>query len=150
MKVSFTTKEYARLLELAFIGQAVVDGRMETGEKRSARYDELLQKIFSLAAAHGCAELVEDDGEALNPSGALETGPAAAILDKFVDEAFWSELAERLALRDLQAAQGVRPAVQRELTEAEISQLDELSEGYWKEFEKYGVDHVQVLRGGHG
>ena len=149
MKVSFTTKEYARLLELAFIGQSVVDGRMETDEKRSARYDELLQKIFSLAAAHGCAELVEDDGEALNPSRALEAGPAAAILDKYVDEAFWSELAERLALRDLRATQGVRPA-QGELTEAEIRQLDELSEGYWKEFEKHGVDHVQVLRGGHG
>ena len=37
-----------------------------------------------------------------------------------------------------------------ELSEEDVEKLGQLEDGYWREFETNGVDHVQVLRGGHG
>lgn len=149
MKIAFTTKEYARLLELAYLGQAVVDGRMETDEKRSERYEELVQKLLSLAEAHGCAELVESDGREWWMSEKLEHSPAGALLDKFEEEVFWDQLASRLAARDLQTEQG-KSAESAKPTPAELEKLESLAERYWAEFEKHGIDHLQLLRGGRG
>ena len=149
MKIAFTTKEYARLLELAYLGQAVVDGRMETDEKRSERYEELVQKLLSLAEAHGCADLVESDGREWWMSEKLEHSPAGALLDKFEEEVFWDQLASRLAARDLQTEQG-KSAESAKPTPAELEKLESLAERYWAEFEKNGIDHLQLLRGGRG
>ena len=97
MKIAFTTKEYARLLELAYLGQAVVDGRMETDEKRSERYEELVQKLLSLAEAHGCADLAES------------AKPTPAELEKLesLAERYWAEL-EKNGIDHLQLLRGGR------------------------------------------
>ena len=66
------------------------------------RYADVAQKVFGLAEVFGCADLVEADVNGqLFPNEKLTDGPAGEKIDRFVEDAFWSELVNRLAERDL-------------------------------------------------
>lgn len=151
MKVSFTTKEYTRLLELVHLGLSVAGARADDPATMPERYADVAQKIFGLAEVFGCADLVEADvnGE-LFPNEKLTGGVAGERLGQFVDDTFWSELAARLASRDLRAEIGAEAAEAEELEPAHEERLAEHEDAYWREFETHGVDHLVVLRGGRG
>jgi hypothetical protein len=152
MKVSFTAKEYTRLLELTHLGLWVAGSRPDDPATMPERYEELAQKVFGLAEMFGCADLVESDvnGE-LFPNEKLTDGLVREKLEAFVEDAFWSELVGRLGERDLRAEQGKEAAQPgEELGEAELERLEALEDSYWREFEASGVDHLVVLRGGKG
>ena len=150
MKVSFTPKEYARLLELAHLGLWVAGARPDDPATMPERYADIAQKAFALAEPFGCADLVETDvnGQYF-PNEKLTGGPAHEKIDQFVEDAFWSELVSRLAERDLRAELGATK-LSDELDDAQAQRLGELEDGYWREFETNGVDHLVVLRGGQG
>ena len=152
MKVSFTQKEYARLLELAHLGLWVTGARPDDPATMPERYSELAQKVFGLAETFGCADLVESDvnGE-LFPNEKLTGGPVHEKLDQFVEDAFWGELVARLAERDLRAERGKDATkIGDEFSDEDREKLESLEDAYWREFEASGVDHVVVLRGGQG
>lgn len=152
MKVSFTTKEYTRLLELAHLGLWVAGARPDDPATMPERYAEVSQKVFGLAEMFGCTDLVESDvnGE-LFPNEKLTAGPVAEKLDKFVEDAFWGELVGRLAERDLRAEQGKDiTKLGEELSEDEQDRVEVLEDAYWREFEAKGVDHLVLLKGGKG
>jgi hypothetical protein len=150
MKVSFTAKEYARLLELAHLGLWVAGARPEDPATMPERYAGIAQKVFGLAETFGCADLVEADVNGqFYPNEKLTGGPAGEKLDGFVEDAFWSELVTRLAERDLRAEFNATK-LGDELTEEEETRLAAIEDTYWREFETKGVDHLVVLRGGKG
>jgi hypothetical protein len=152
MKVSFTTKEYTRLLELAHLGLWVTGARPDDPATMPERYAELAQKLFGLAEMFGCADLVETDvnGE-LFLNEKLTDGPAHEKLDAFVEDTFWGELVGQLAERDLQAELGKDATkLGQEMSEDELERLEALEDSYWREFEASGVDHLVVLKGGKG
>jgi len=152
MKVSFTQKEYTRLLELAHLGLWVTGARPDDPATMPERYAEVSQKIFGLAEMFGCADLVEADvnGE-LFPNEKLTEGPVREKFEAFTEEVFWAELAMRLAERDLRAEQGKDVTkIGEEFTEEEEEKLETLEDSYWREFEASGVDHLVVLKGGKG
>src|SRR5436309_14716581 len=107
MKVSFTSKEYARLLELVHLGLWVSGARPDDPATMPERYSAIAQKAFALAEPFGCADLVETDvnGQYF-PNEKLTDGAVREKIDQFVEEAFWSELVSRLAERDLRAELG--------------------------------------------
>jgi len=150
MKVSFTAKEYARLLELAHLGLWVAGARPDDPATMPERYTDIAQKVFTLAEPLGCADLVESDvnGEYF-PNEKITEGPAREKLDQFVEDAFWSELVARLAERDLRAELGATK-LSEEFTDDEQEKLALMEDRYWREFETSGVDHLVVLRGGKG
>ncbi|MBL9186038.1 MAG: hypothetical protein JNK23_01030 [Opitutaceae bacterium] len=150
MKVSFTQKEYARLLELAHLGLYVAGARPEDPATMPERYADVAQKIFGLATPFGCADLVEQDVNGqFFPNEKLAGGPAQTKLDQFIDDMFWGELVSRLAERDLRSELGPTK-LGDELTDDEEERLSAIEDSYWREFETKGVDHVVVLRGGKG
>ena len=150
MKVSYTAKEYARLLELAHLGLCVTGARPDDPATMPERYAAIAQKTFALAEQLGCADLVEADvnGQYF-PNEKLTDGPVREKLDQFVEDAFWSELVGRLAERDLRAELGPTK-LSNELTAEEESRLSALEDSYWREFESNGVNHLVLLRGGQG
>ncbi len=150
MKVSFTQKEYARLLELAHLGLWLAGARPDDPATMPERYGELAQKVFALAEPFGCADLIEADvnGQYF-PNEKLTTGPVEEKIDRFVEDAFWSELVARLAERDLRSELDATKLTD-ELTEEEEGKLAALEDNYWREFETRGVDNLVVLRGGKG
>ena len=150
MKVSFTTKEYARLLELAHMGLWLAGARPDDPETMPERYADVTQKILGLAENFGCADLVEMDVNGqFFPNEKLTTGIVREKIDRFVEDAFWSELVARLAERDLRAELGPTK-LGDELTEEEEERLAAIEDNYWREFETKGVDNLIVLRGGKG
>ena len=150
MKVSFTTKEYARLLELVHLGLSVAGARADDPATMPERYASIAQKVFGLAETFGCADLVEVDvnGQYF-PNEKLTDGITAEKLEQFAEEIFWGELVSRLAERDLRAELGPTK-LSDELTDDEEKQLLSAEDSYWREFESSGVDHLVVLRGGKG
>src|SRR5436309_15205906 len=119
MKVSFTSKEYARLLELVHLGLWVSGARPDDPATMPERYSSIAQKAYALAELFGCADLVETDVNGqFFPNEKITEGPAHEKLDRFAEELFWTELAGRLAERDLRAEIGPLK-VSDELTEAD-------------------------------
>jgi len=150
MKVTFTTKEYARILELAYMGLRVANSESETPDILPERYADAAQKLFALATPLGCADLVEEVAEEeFQPSEKLETGPVLAKLVRFTEDAFWRELVERLAERDLRSELGATKLTE-ELNEGEEKRLEEIEDSYWREFEAKGTDFLVLLKGGRG
>lgn len=150
MKVSFTTKEYGRLLELAHLGLWVAGARPDDPATMPERYADVAQKILGLAEVFGCADLVEVDvnGQYF-PNEKLTQGAAQDKIEQFVDDAFWSELVARLSERDLRHELGATK-LSDELSDDEQQRLAEIEDSYWREFETSGVDHLVVLKGGQG
>ncbi len=150
MKVTFTTKEYARILELAYLGLRVASSDSETPDILPERYADAAQKLFALATPFGCADLVEEVAEdEFQPSEKLESGPVLEKLARFTEDAFWRELVERLAERDLRAELGATKLTE-ELNEEEEKRLEEIEDSYWREFEAKGTDFLILLKGGRG
>lgn len=150
MKVSFTPKEYARLLELAHLGLWVAGTRPDDPATMPERYADIAQKVFALAEPLGCADLIEVDVNGqFFPNEKLTNGPAREKIDQFVEDAFWSELVARLAERDLRSELGATK-LSDELTEDEEERLTAMEDSYWREFETKGIDHLVLLRGGKG
>ncbi len=151
MKVSFTTKEYTRLLELVQLGLSVAGAHADDPATMPERYAALAQKVFGLAETFGCADLVETDvnGEYF-PNEKLTEGLVREKLDEFMEDVFWGELAGRLALRDLRAEVGTAPLEKEELSEENEEKLSANEDAYWREFETHGVDHLVLLKGGKG
>jgi hypothetical protein len=150
MKVTFTTKEYARILELAYMGLSVANSSSETPDVLPERYADAAQKLFALATPLGCGDLVEEVAEQeFQPSEKLESGPVVEKLARFTEDAFWRELVERLAERDLKAELGPTK-LSDELSEDDEKRLEEIEDSYWREFEARGTDYLVLLKGGRG
>jgi hypothetical protein len=154
MKLTFTQKEFQRLLELTHLGMWVVTGYQGDETAAAKRYFDLDQKMLELAESMGCADLVEQ-----RPDGTLQPSPKLAeeervreIQGDFSNDAFWHELVARISDRDYSTEQAKRaladtPGVEPPPTpEERVKQLEEI---YWAEFEKNDLDNVIVLRGGN-
>ncbi|MGC4072007.1 MAG: hypothetical protein QM760_05730 [Nibricoccus sp.] len=154
MKIAFTQKEYARLLEMSYIAMWVA-GSHDENSPAARRYAELEQKLLAAATPMGCADYVEgdpEDGQPLFPSRKLEEdSPATKAIDAFEDASFWDELASRLAERDYARELLKTPLPLNMSDEARhehlVKRVGELEERYWKEFEKSGLDNFLVLFG---
>jgi hypothetical protein len=154
MKIAFTQKEYARLLEMSYIAMWVA-GSHDDNSPAARRYAQLEQKLLSLATPLGCADYVEgapQDGQPLYPSRKLEAdSPAEKAIEAFEDASFWDELASRLAERDY-ARELLKNPLEPGLGEDErhqhlLRRVGELEERYWAEFEKSGLHNLLMLFG---
>ncbi|HEY0946756.1 MAG TPA: hypothetical protein VGD81_15860 [Opitutaceae bacterium] len=153
MKVSFTPKEYARLLELVHLGMHVVAGRQGFDTPGAKRYAELEQKLYELATPLGCGDLVTvGDTGALVPSEKIEDDERLRkILGDYDNDTFWHELVTRLSDRDLATEQAKQqlsgaggPPIDAD------ARLHRLEDSYWDEFEKNDLANVVLLKGGRG
>jgi len=156
MKVTFTSKEYAKLLELIHYGLHVVNAYHGPEQTAGRRFDDIEQKIYELAGPMGCADLVETapDGQMRPSEKLVRDERVEKTLSEHTNDAFWHELVARLADRDCSADQakrhlalatpGVEPPPSME------QQVQAFEDAYWAEFQKHDLNHVIVLRAGHG
>lgn len=155
MKVTFTAKEFARLLELVYLGSHVVAGSRPPEEENPhlARYEELQQKLFDLATPVGCADLVTIASNGLlMPSDKLtEDERLRKIEGDCANDLFWHELVARLADRDLAAEQARGHAAGKDGPPIDAdARLKQIEDNYWDEFEKHDLAHFVLLRGAKG
>ena len=148
MPADLTSAEYRALLDLLFVGDAVLHSyageREETETHRRA-----LDKLLGEAGAQGCGPWVErlPDGGGLGFSERMnQESRANEWLEDYEDRTFWEQLIQRLADRDLQRRRGPEgeseEAVQRRRRRAE--------RGYAREFDINGLRHLELARPLHG
>lgn len=136
MNLELTAKQYRRLLDMAYIGNWVLNSIR--GDDRFRDYDEVESLLFEKAAEVGMEVLSEEhEGESVPSKAFVEGGIHEAIVD-YENCIFFDVLAEDLARRDMEDEQ-LDPSDQQEL----MRRID----AYLAEFEVYGTDHILVISG---
>ena len=131
MKIELTEKQYRRLLDLAFIGNWVLNSTR--GDDRIDDYDEVESVLFAQAPGLGMGAVTGYENGIAVPSEAFENGGIHEAIADYEDTVFFEILAEELARRDM-AFEPIGPENLRELTD----RMDE----YIAEFEQNGMDHI--------
>ena len=133
MNIELSEKEFRRLLDLVYVGNWVLNSAR--GDDRFEDYDQLQEKMFSLAPQHGMNSLVQRWYGHVFPSQAYEDGGIHEAIADYEDAVFYDILAEELARRDL----GLESEEPEDYTE-----LSARIEEYLSEFDKNGLNTIHV------
>lgn len=133
MQIELSKKEFRRLLDMAYIGNWILNSTR--GEDRFQDYDNVESKLFALCREVGMEDLVEKwNGEDVPSRAFSEGGIHEAIID-YEDTVFFEILAEELARRDMD----YQP-VSNENYDELVSRMDD----YIAEFEAHGTDNILI------
>ncbi len=143
MTLPFTTSELERLLELAALGEWLLDGHRPEGQDSPA-HAAVLQKLYALADDEGLGWLIglDEAADRLKPSEALMARIDGEV-QNYDEAVFWDELAIRLAERDLRDELGA--AAFDALPHGERHERAEaLARAYDREFERHGLGRLHL------
>ena len=128
MKLELTRKQFRRLLDMAYIGNWILNSTR--GEDRFSDYDEVESLLFQRAKEAGMDALTDYWRGAAVPSQAFaEGGIHEAIID-YENNVFFDILAEDLARRDMDDVP---------IDETNYQELASRIEAYIAEFEQHGT-----------
>lgn len=131
MKIELTLKEFRLLLDMAYIGNWVLNSTR--GEDRFQEYDNVESKLFGLCRDTSLSSLTENWQGIAIPSRAYMEGGIHEAIAYYEDNVFYEILAEELSRRDMDY-----PDITDENYDEIISRMDD----YMDEFENSGVDHL--------
>jgi hypothetical protein len=131
MKLELSKKEFRRLLDMAYIGNWILNSTR--GEDRFTDYDKVESKLFQKAQEEGMEVLTEYyQGDAVPSRAFIEGGIHEAIMD-YENNVFFDILAEDLARRDMNDAP---------IDESNYAELANRIDAYITEFETNGTDNI--------
>jgi len=133
MKIELTELEFRRLLDMAYIGNWILNSTR--GADRFIDYDNVESKLFSHCPSYEMSSLTEIIDGAARPSAAFENGGIHEAIADYEDSVFFEILAEELARRDMDF-EPIGPENYNELT----SRIDE----YIEEFEQNGIENISL------
>ena len=133
MKIELTELEFRRLLDMAYIGNWILNSTR--GADRFTDYDNVESLLFSYCQSCGMVSLVDYSSGAARPSPDFENGGIHEAIADYEDSVFFEILAEELARRDMDF-EPINPDNLNELT----SRIDE----YIEEFEQNGIDNISL------
>ena len=131
MEINLSQKEFRYLLDLAYIGNWVLNSTR--GDDRFAPYDNLESKLFGLCRNQGMGVLVEKWNDIDVPSKAYCDGGIHEAIAYYEDNVFYEILAEELSRRDMQY-----PEINEENYDEIIGRMN----NYMSEFQASGLDHL--------
>ena len=99
MKLELTPKQYRRLLDMAYIGNWILNSTR--GDDRFRDYDEVESLLFSKAPEVGMPTLAETYAGEVIPSRAFAEGGIHEAIMEYENNVFFDILAEDLARRDM-------------------------------------------------
>lgn len=133
MELKLTDKEFRRLLDMAYIGNWVLNAAR--GDDRFKDYDIVESKLFDLAHKEDFPMLTDYHNGVAMPSRAfMEGGIHEAIID-YENNVFFDILAEDLARRDM---------FDVPISEENFPELSQRIAKYMAEFERHGTDNIMV------
>lgn len=133
MKLELTTKQFRRLLDMAYIGNWILNSTR--GDDRFKDYDEVESLLFAKARAEGMTTLAEDWQGEVVPSRAFAEGGIHEAIMEYENNVFFDILAEDLARRDMDDAP---------IDESNYDELASRIDAYIAEFEEHGTDNILV------
>ena len=133
MKLELTTKQFRRLLDMAYIGNWILNSTR--GDDRFKDYDDVESLLFAKAREEGMGVLAEDWQGEVVPSRAFAEGGIHEAIMAYEDTTFFEILAQELALRDMDDPP---------ITEENYDEVMNRMNAYLGEFEAHGTDHISV------
>lgn len=133
MELELTRKQFRRLLDLAYIGNWIMNSTR--GEDRIKEFDEVESLLFAKAAAEGMPSLAEEYMGEIVPSKAFAEGGIHEAIMAYEDSVFFEILAEDLARRDMDDVP---------IDESNYDELYQRIDEYIDEFEAHGTDNIRI------
>ena len=133
MKIELTDKQFRRLLDMAYIGNWILNSTR--GADRFSDYDEVEALLFRQSLSTDMTDLADVVCGVAVPSRAFVYGGIHEAIADYEDAVFFDILAEELAHRDMDDVP---------IDEHNYPELMRRVEEYMTEFELHGTDHVQV------
>ena len=133
MNIELTEKEFRRLLDMAYIGNWILNSTR--GTDRFTDYDEVESRLFSYCKSCGMTTLVDYSSGAARPSPEYEDGGIHEAIADYEDSIFFEILAEELARRDMEF-EPIGPE--------NLSELNNRIDEYIEEFEQNGIDNISL------
>ncbi len=133
MELELTRKQFRRLLDLAYIGNWIINSTR--GEDRIKEFDEVESLLFAKAAAEGMPSLAEEYEGEIVPSKAFAEGGIHEAIMAYEDSVFFEILAEDLARRDMDDVP---------IDESNYDELYQRIDEYIDEFEAHGTDNIRI------
>lgn len=144
VSISLDKKKYKELLVLLGLGAWVREKVFEADKKPLAAMDETLDAVFEAAKGTDAAEHVRMKDGFPNHSAWVEK-EVGLVMDRFIDDEFWHELAVRLAQRDfLEDMTEEEEAALNKVGGRFAPRIDELFERYEDELDEHGVERLRV------
>ena len=122
MKLELTTKQFRRLLDMAYIGNWILNSTR--GDDRFKDYDDVESLLFA-----------EDWQGEVVPSRAFAEGGIHEAIMEYENNVFFDILAEDLARRDMEDAS---------IDQNNYEELSSRIDAYIAEFEQHGTDNILV------
>jgi len=133
MKLELTQKQFRRLLDMAYIGNWILNSTR--GSDRFADYDQVESILFQKAKELGMDALTDYwQGQAV-PSQAFAEGGIHEAIMEYENNVFFDILAEDLARRDMDDVP---------IDESNYAELTSRIDAYIAEFEEHGTDNILV------
>ena len=133
MKLELTTKQFRRLLDMAYIGNWILNSTR--GDDRFKDYDQVESLLFAKAREEGMGILAEDWRGEVVPSRAFAEGGIHEAIMEYENNVFFDILAEDLARRDMDDVP---------IDESNYDELTRRIDAYIAEFDQHGTDNILV------
>ena len=133
MELELTTRQFRRLLDMAYIGNWILNSTR--GDDRFRDYDEVESLLFAKARELGMTALAEDWQGEVVPSRAFAEGGIHEAIMEYENNVFFDILAEDLARRDMDDVP---------IDESNVDEFNQRVETYITEFEAHGTDNITV------
>ena len=133
MKLELTQKQFRRLLDMAYIGNWILNSTR--GDDRFRDYDEVESLLFARAREEGMGVLAEDWKGEVVPSRAFVEGGIHEAIMEYENNVFFDILAEDLARRDMDDVP---------IDENNYDELTRRIDAYIAEFDQHGTDNILV------
>ena len=133
MKLELTTKQFRRLLDMAYIGNWILNSTR--GDDRFKDYDDVESLLFAKAREEGMGVLAEDWQGEVVPSRAFAEGGIHEAIMEYENNVFFDILAEDLARRDMEDVS---------IDQNNYEELSSRIDAYIAEFEQHGTDNILV------
>ena len=133
MKIELTELEFRRLLDMAYIGNWVLNSTR--GADRFNDYDKVESLLFSYCPSQGMHTLTEFVKDVARPSDAFEQGGIHEAIADYEDSIFFEILAEELARRDMDF---------EPISSENFGELTNRIDEYIAEFEQNGIDNISL------
>ena len=148
MKIHFTKNEYRTLLEILAMAEWVMHSHETEPNPELTPYDQLIQKLLSVARDFRSDDLVEYSKESNTYyNNILEDieSPVSDIMREYELESFWEELCYRLGERDLIEELGQQETQALEYSER-AGKIADHSQKYYEEFEERGLQYLKIVK----
>ena len=133
MEINLTRRQFRRLLDMAYIGNWVLNSTR--GDDRIRDYDEVESLLFARARAEGMPVLAEEYLGEIVPSRAFAEGGIHEAIMEYENNVFFDILAEDLARRDMDDVP---------IDESNYDELTRRIDAYIDEFEAHGTDNITI------